>query len=108
MALSSLYIAASIVDDKIQNINPADGKWYNDDCLEIVFDLSDNNTAEQLLKWVIGAEEVLSVPAYKSNTKLAITKSGSTRNYEIAIDLNKIDPSIRESKSTLGNLRFIR
>lgn len=98
----TLYIAATIVDDEIQNINPTDGKWYNDDCLEIVFDLSDNNVAEQLLKWVIGAEgEDFSVLADKSNTTVVITKTGNTRNYEIAIDLNNIDPSIRESKDTL-------
>lgn len=98
----TLYIAASIVDDKIQDINPTDGKWYNDDCLEIVFDLSDNNVAEQLLKWVIGAEgENFSVLVDKSNTTVTITKTGNTRNYEIAIDLNNIDPSIRESKNTL-------
>lgn len=82
--------------------NPTDGKWYNDDCLEIVFDLSDNNVAEQLLKWVIGAEgKDFSVLADKSNATVAMTKTGNTRNYEIAIDLNKIDPSIRISKDTI-------
>ena len=30
-----------------------------------------------------------------------MTQKGNTRNYEIAIDLNNIDPSIRESKETL-------
>ena len=30
-----------------------------------------------------------------------MTQKGNTRNYEIAIDLNNIDPLIRESKETL-------
>ena len=35
----TLYIAAAITDNKIINNVAADGKWYHDDCLEIIFDL---------------------------------------------------------------------
>ena len=91
-----LYIAATITDDELQNQNASDGKWYNDDCLEIVFDLSMERTAEQLMKWVVGADgKDLSVLADTNNTTVAMQRTGNTTTYELAIDFNKIDSDIR-------------
>lgn len=87
-----IYLAAKIEDDTLQNKNPADGKWYNDDCLEIVFDTSHDGTDEQLLKWVIGAEnQELSVLATAENTQVSVQRDGSFSTYEVIMDLAKID-----------------
>lgn len=97
-----IYIAVKITDDVIQNINDENGKWYNDDCLEIVFDLSMDGTAEQLIKWVIGAGAVdMSMLATAENTQVSTTTEQDTITYEIAIDLNKIDSDIREIKTPI-------
>lgn len=98
----TIYIAATITDDVIQDQNASDGKWYKDDCLELVFDLSENGIAEQLMKWVIAADGGdLSVLADKENTQVFMKKEGNTTTYEILIDLNKIDSSVRTNKEAV-------
>lgn len=90
-ANKKIYIAVSITDDTIFINNNSDAKWYNDDCLEIVFDLSDDENLEQLMKWVISADgNKLSVLANQDNTKTAIRQNGKITTYEIEIDLNKV------------------
>lgn len=87
-----IYIAATITDDVIQDINSSEGKWFNDDCLEIAFDLSQNNSLAPVSKFVVGATgKDLSVLASKENTQLKVTKKDYTYTFEIAIDLSKIN-----------------
>lgn len=88
---TTLYIAAKIKDDDIKDIVPADGKWYQDDCLEIVFDTSEEQAVQQLTKWVVGAGKGdLSVLANKDNTVVAMSKNGNETIYEISIDISKV------------------
>lgn len=85
---SIVYIAAEVTDDIYQDNIPADGKWYHDDCLEIIFDLSEEGVAEQFAKYVVGASEELSVLANKESVEAAVVKDGNTYYYEVAIDLS--------------------
>lgn len=88
---TTLYIAAVVTDDEIANVVPADGKWYKDDCLEIVFDTSTEQNLQQLTKWVIGAgSSDLSVLATTDNTTVATSKNGNETIYEISIDISKV------------------
>ena len=88
---TTLYIAAQIQDDEIKNTVAADGKWYQDDCLEIVFDVSTEQEIQQLTKWVIGAGSLdLSVLASSENTVVAISDNGNETIYEISIDISKV------------------
>lgn len=83
-----VYIAAEVTDDIYQDNIPADKKWYHDDCLEIIFDLSADGVAEQFAKYVVGASEDLSVLANKESVEAAVVKDGNTYYYEVAIDLS--------------------
>lgn len=83
-----IYIAAEVVDDIYQDNIDADGKWYHDDCLEIVFDLSAEGVAEQFAKYVIGASKDLSVLANNESTDVVVLRENNTYYYEAAIDLS--------------------
>lgn len=85
-----IYIAAEVTDDVYQDIVPTDGKWYNDDCLEIVFDLSEDGVAEQFLKYVVGAGEDLSVLANNESVQAVVIRDGNKYYYEMAIDLSAL------------------
>ncbi|MBE6022586.1 MAG: hypothetical protein E7231_05025 [Cellulosilyticum sp.] len=99
---NAIYIAASIRDDVIKNKIPSDGKWYNADCLEMAFDFSREGTAEQFVKWVVGAKEgELSVAANKENTQLAIESNDGVINYEMIIYVDQVDPSIFINKNPI-------
>lgn len=92
---STMYIGATVTDNVIQSKNGANGKWYNNDCLEIAFDFSENKTVEQLVKWVVGANgQDLAVNATRDNTKVAKCQQGNTTTYEIAIDLSGIEKNM--------------
>lgn len=77
-----------VIDDIYQDNIPTDGKWYHDDCLEIIFDLSADGVAEQFAKYAVGASEDLSVLANKESVEAAVVKDGNTYYYEVAIDLS--------------------
>jgi hypothetical protein len=97
---TKVYIAAVITDNRIQDTNTATGKWYNDDCLEIAFDLSQNDFVADITKWVIGTTgKNLSVLATKENTDYQIIKDNNTYTFEIAIDLSKIDIKVDSDNS---------
>lgn len=83
-----LYIAAKVTDDVYQDNIPEDGKWYNDDCLEIVLDVSENNVAEQFMKYAVGVSGDLSVLANEKSTKAKVRQEGNTYYYEMALDLS--------------------
>lgn len=91
---SCIYIAAEILNE-IDQKKPKDDKWYNTDCLEIIFDVSHDNYDEQLLKWVIGAKnQEFSVLATSENTQVSVVRKGDTSTYEICIDLSKIEQEL--------------
>ena len=91
---TTLYIAAKIKDDDIKDNVPADGKWYQDDCLEIVFDTSDEQMVQQLTKWVVGAGgKDLSVLANTGNTVVSMTESENEYIYEMSIDISNVPSS---------------
>ena len=85
---NTIYIAAEVVDDVYQDNIDADGKWYHDDCLEVVFDLSAEGVAEQFAKYVIGASKDLSVLANNESTDVVVLRENNTYYYEAAIDLS--------------------
>lgn len=100
---TTLYIAATVTDDDIANAVPADGKWYKDDCLEIVFDTSTEQALQQLAKWVIGAgSSDLSVLATAENTVVATSKSGNKTVYELSIDISKVPAGTYQGEGDLG------
>ncbi len=100
---TTLFIAARIKDEDIKNTVAADGKWYQDDCLEIVFDASDGNKAQQLTKWVIGAGgSELSVLANADNTSAVMTKSDDECIYEISIDISKVPVGVYQGDINLS------
>ncbi|MBQ4284685.1 MAG: alpha/beta hydrolase fold domain-containing protein [Lachnospira sp.] len=99
---TKLYIAARIKDDNIKDTVAADGKWYQDDCLEIVFDSSKDGKEQQLTKWVIGAGgKDLSVLANSDNTKVAMIKDGDEYVYELSIDISKVPLGTYQSDVSL-------
>lgn len=87
-----IYLAATITDDVLQTENKADGKWYNNDCFEIAFDLSRNHVPEQFAKWVVSADgKERNILATDDNMKVVVNKTGNTLVYEMAIDLSKVE-----------------
>lgn len=83
-----LYMAFTITDDIIQDINSAERNWFNDDCLEIAFDLSKDEIASPTVKGVIGATgNDLSLLFNKDNLEYKIINDGNLYTYEMAIDL---------------------
>lgn len=99
---TTLYIAARIVDEDIKDTVAADGKWYQDDCLEIVFDMSDSQSVQQLTKWVIGVGDMdLSVLANTDNTKAVMSQSGNEYIFEISIDISRVPEGTYQGSSEL-------
>ena len=99
---NAIYVAASIKDDVIKSKIPSDGKWYNADCLEMAFDFSREGTAEQIIKWVVGAKEgELSVTANKENTHVVIEQNGNMMNYEMVIYVDQVDDSVFINKNPI-------
>jgi acetyl esterase/lipase len=85
---SRIYIAVTVIDDHIQDINSAEKNWFNDDCLEIAFDLSNNGRAVPIVKGAIGATgKDLSLLFNKENMEYKIVNEGNKYVYEMAIDL---------------------
>ena len=86
-----LYIGARIKDDDIKDTVPSDGKWYQDDCLEIVFDTSANQEVQQLTKWVVGVgDKDLSVLANEENTEVFMVADNDEYIFEISIYIAKV------------------
>ena len=95
-----VYIAAVITDDTIQDVNDAQDKWFNDDCVEIIYDLSKDNIAAPLTKWVVGATgNDLSKLANSANTQFKIVKKGSTYYYEMIMDITDIAKGVSDANT---------
>ena len=85
-----IYFAVEITDDKLQDINPPDAKWWEDDSVEFMFDFDNGMVRDSLVQWTLGANgEDLSAAASKDNTEWVLIKDGNDYIYEVAIDPTK-------------------
>ena len=85
-----IYFAVEITDDKLQDINPPEAKWWEDDSVEFMFDFDNGMVRDSLVQWTLGANgEDLSAAASKENTEWVLIKDGNDYIYEVAIDPTK-------------------
>ena len=85
-----IYFAVEITDDKLQDINPPDAKWWEDDSVEFMFDFANGMVRDTLVQWTLGANgKDLSAAASKENTEWVLIKNGNDYIYEVAIDPTK-------------------
>ena len=82
-----IYFLVEITDDKLQDINPPDSNWWQDDSVELMFDFDNDIIRDSLVQWTLGANgEDLSAAASKANTEWELVVDGNNYTYEIAID----------------------
>lgn len=82
-----IYFLVEITDDKLQDINPADNKWWEDDSVELMFDFDNDIIRDSLVQWTLGANgEDLSAAASEANTEWVLVNNGNDYIYEIAVD----------------------
>ncbi len=82
-----IYFAVEITDDKLQDINPPDSKWWEDDSVEFMFDFDNEMVRDGLVQWTLGANgKDLSAAASADNTEWIVVKKGNDYIYEVAID----------------------
>ncbi len=85
-----IYFAVEITDDKLQDINPPDARWWEDDSVEFMFDFANGMVRDTLVQWTLGANgKDLSAAASKENTEWVLIKNGNDYIYEVAIDPTK-------------------
>jgi acetyl esterase/lipase len=89
-----IYLAASITDDKLQDIHSAVNHWWEDDCLEFMLDVSKDQQIQPLQQWGLGANgKDLSGQSSKNNTEFKVIKNGNKYTYEAALDISKANTS---------------
>ena len=85
-----IYFAVEITDDKLQDINPFNNKWWEDDSMEFMFDFDNDIVRASLVQWTLGANgKDLSAAASAANTEWIVVKSGNDYVYEVALDPTK-------------------
>jgi hypothetical protein len=85
-----IYFAVEITDDKLQDVNPPDARWWEDDSVEFMFDFDNGMVRDSLVQWTLGANgKDLSAAASKENTEWVLIKKGNDYIYEVAIDPTK-------------------
>lgn len=85
-----IYFLVEITDDKLQDINPPDSKWWEDDSVEFMFDFDNEVVRAALVQWTLGANgKDLSAAASPDNTEWVLSKSGNNYIYEVALDPTK-------------------
>jgi acetyl esterase/lipase len=87
-----VYVAAVITDDILQDIHPANDHFWEDDSLEIMFDLEWNSEAKgsNMTSWTLGANgKDLSPICTPENTEWKVIRDGNKFVYEAALDLTK-------------------
>lgn len=85
-----IYFAVEITDDKLQDVNPDNTKWWEDDSVEFMFDFDNGMVRESLVQWTLGANgKDLSAAASKDNTEWVLVNNGNDYIYEVAIDPTK-------------------
>jgi len=79
-----VYLAYTIIDDELQDINPPNSNWWNDDSAEIIFDFANNGTNT---KFVVGATGELGATSNDGNTEFVLIVDEATNKYiyEIAV-----------------------
>ena len=78
-----VYLAYIVTDDIIEDINPPNDNWWNDDSAEIIFDFENNCTNT---KFVVGATGELGATSTAANTEFAIVSGANNQYiYEIAV-----------------------
>jgi len=78
-----VYLVYIVTDDIIQDINPPNDTWWEDDSAEIIFDFNNDGTNT---KWAIGATGELGASATTDNTEFAIVSGANNQYiYEIAV-----------------------
>lgn len=96
-----IYFAVEITDDKLQDINPPNAGWWNDDSVEFMFDFKNGMVRDTLVQWTLGANgKDLSAAASKENTEWVLINNGNDYIYEVAIDPTKPrgDPAFANPK----------
>lgn len=82
-----IYFLVEITDDKLQDINPWNNKWWEDDSVEFMFDFENEVVRASLVQWTLGANgEDLSAAASKANTEWELVVDGDNYIYEVALD----------------------
>lgn len=85
-----IYFLVEITDDKLQDINPHNNKWWEDDSVEFMFDFENEVLIPSLVQWTLGANgEDLSAAASKDNTEWVLVNDGDKYIYEVALDPTK-------------------
>lgn len=78
-----VYLAYNVIDDELQDINPPNVNWWDDDSAEIIFDFKNNGTNT---KFVVGATGELGATSTAANTEFAIVSGANNQYiYEIAV-----------------------
>lgn len=84
---SRIYFAVEITDDKLQDANPENAKWWEDDSVEFMFDFDNDIIRDALVQWTLGANgKDHSAAASRDNTEWVLIKEGTKYTYEVAID----------------------
>lgn len=85
-----IYFLVEITDDELQDINPHDSKWWEDDSVEFMFDFDNEVVRAALVQWTLGANgKDLSAAASQDNTEWVLSKNGNNYIYEVALDPTK-------------------
>ncbi len=85
-----IYFAVEITDDELQDVNPPEARWWEDDSVEFMFDFDNGMVRESLVQWTLGANgKDLSAAASEENTEWVLIKNGNDYIYEVAIDPTK-------------------
>ena len=72
-----IYFLVEITDDKLQDINPWNNKWWEDDSVEFMFDFENEVIRASLVQWTLGANgEDLSAAASEANTEWELVVDG--------------------------------
>jgi len=79
-----VYLAYTVIDDELQDINPPNNNWWNDDSAEIIFDFKNNGVNT---KFVVGATGELGATSNEGNTEFVLVVDNVTDQYlyEIAV-----------------------
>jgi hypothetical protein len=82
-----IYFAVEITDDKLQDVNPPDARWWEDDSVEFMFDFDNEMVEASLVQWTLGANGLdMSAAASPDNTQWALSRNFNNYIYEVAID----------------------
>ena len=99
-----IYFAATITDDENQDIHPAGDKWWEDDSLEVMFDLQNNTN---LTQWTIDANgEEISAEATEDNLEWIVVNTGDGYIFEGAINPSAAGLTFKAEVDLLIGLAF--